>query len=76
MTALTASEIVATSLALAFHDLGLVEVAAFTRPENDASSRVLRRAGFTFLRHVPELERDLRRVNERLPPERRIAGAR
>ena len=53
-----AGEIVEAALALAFRELGLAEVSAFTRPENRASARVLERAGFVFLRHVPELERD------------------
>lgn len=53
-----ASELVQASLELAFRDLGLLEVIAFTRPANRASSRVLAKAGFSFLRHVPELERD------------------
>ena len=53
-----ASELVQASLALAFRDLGLPEVIAFTRPANHASSRVLAKAGFSFLRHVTELERD------------------
>jgi RimJ/RimL family protein N-acetyltransferase len=52
-----ASELVHASLALAFSDLGLPEVIAFTRPANHASSRVLIKAGFTFLRHVSELDR-------------------
>ena len=53
-----ATELVQASLALAFRDLGLPEVVAFTRPANHASSRVLGKSGFVFLRHVPELERD------------------
>lgn len=53
-----ASELVHASLALAFRDLRLPEVVAFTRPANHASSRVLIKAGFIFLRHVAELERD------------------
>jgi ribosomal-protein-alanine N-acetyltransferase len=53
-----ASELVQASLALGFRDLGLPEVIAFTRPANHASSRVLIKAGFLFVRHVAELERD------------------
>lgn len=53
-----ASELVGASLALAFDALGLAEVGAFTRPANHASARVLSKSGFTFVRHVPELERD------------------
>ncbi len=53
-----ASELVQASLGLAFCDLGVPEVIGFTRPANRASSRVLSKAGFTFLRHVTELERD------------------
>ena len=52
------SEIVRTSLDLAFEEIGLPEVVAFTRPENHASRRVLEKSCFTFLRHVAELERD------------------
>ena len=53
-----ASEIVRASLGLAFEVIGLPEVVAFTRPENHPSRRVLDKSGFTFLRHVAELERD------------------
>lgn len=53
-----ASELVQASLALAFRDLGLPQVLAFTRPANHASRRVLVKAGFVFTRHVAELERD------------------
>lgn len=53
-----ASELVQASLALAFRDLRLPEVIAFTRPANHASRRVLMKAGFSFRRHAPELERD------------------
>jgi RimJ/RimL family protein N-acetyltransferase len=57
-----ASELVRASLALAFDELGLAEVGAFTRPANRASARVLRKCGFAFVRHVPELERDQYRI--------------
>jgi RimJ/RimL family protein N-acetyltransferase len=57
-----AGEIVAASLALAFGELGLPEVGAFTRPANRASARVLVRAGFERTGYVPELERDRYRV--------------
>jgi RimJ/RimL family protein N-acetyltransferase len=53
-----AAELIEAALKLAFEDLGLPEVSAFTRPANRASARVLRKAGFVFVRHVPELERD------------------
>ncbi len=53
-----ATELVQTALAHAFDDLGLAEVGAFARPENGASLRVLEKAGFERVEHVPELERD------------------
>ena len=53
-----AGEIVAASLALAFGELGLAEVGAFTRPANRASARVLVRAGFERVGYEPRLERD------------------
>ena len=66
-----AGELVAASLNLAFRDLGLPEVCAFTRPANHASRRVLTRAGFTLVRHVAALERDqyaIRRASWRGAP--------
>ena len=57
-----ATELVRASLALAFDELGLAEVGAFTRPANHASARVLQKCGFAFVRHVPALERDHYRV--------------
>jgi len=53
-----ATELVGASLVLAFGGLRLTEVAAFTRPENAASARVLRKAGFRLRGYVPELERN------------------
>jgi ribosomal-protein-alanine N-acetyltransferase len=53
-----ATELVVASLQLAFRQLGLAEVGAFARPQNRASVRVLQRTGFSFVRYVPELERD------------------
>jgi ribosomal-protein-alanine N-acetyltransferase len=53
-----AAELVEAALRLAFEDLRLPEVSSFTRPANRASARVLRKTGFAFVRHVPELERD------------------
>lgn len=53
-----ATELVRAALRHAFGELALAEVSAFTRRENRASHRVLRKAGFAFLRPVPELERD------------------
>jgi len=61
-----ATELVHASLWLAFRDLGLSEVLAFTRPANHGSRRVLEKAGFAFVRYVPELERDRYRVDRRL----------
>jgi len=57
-----ATELVDASLALAFAELGLAQVGAFTRPANRASARVLQKCGFAFVQHVPELERDQYRV--------------
>jgi RimJ/RimL family protein N-acetyltransferase len=56
---------VRASLALAWGELGLAEVGAFTRPANRASARVLQKCGFAFVRHVPALERDQYRVTPR-----------
>ncbi len=53
-----ATELVTAALELAFRELGLAEVGAFTKPENRGSSRVLEKTGFSFVRYVPELERD------------------
>jgi ribosomal-protein-alanine N-acetyltransferase len=53
-----ATELVLAALQLAFGGLRLAQVLAFTRPENLASQRILRKTGFSFVRHVPELERD------------------
>ena len=53
-----ASELVEAALRLAFQDLQLPEVLAFTRPGNLASRRVLQKAAFEFVRYVAELERD------------------
>jgi RimJ/RimL family protein N-acetyltransferase len=57
-----ATEIVHAALALAFDELELPEVYAFTRPANAASRRVLVKAGFEAVGHVPELERDRYRL--------------
>ena len=61
-----ATELVHASLRLAFRDLGLSEILAFTRPANHGSRRVLEKAGFAFERYVPELERDQYGVGRRL----------
>ena len=52
-----ASELVRASLEYAA-SLGISEVGAFTRPANLASRTVLLKAGFRYVRYVPELERD------------------
>lgn len=57
-----ATELVQASLRLAFDEIGLSEVGAFTRPANQASQRVLEKTGFVFVRYVDELERDQYRI--------------
>ena len=57
-----ATEIVGASLALAFDELGLPAVDAFTRPANRASARVLEKSGFTRVGFEPAIERDRYRV--------------
>jgi RimJ/RimL family protein N-acetyltransferase len=52
-----ASEIVRASPELAFEELGIPEVIAFTRRENIGSQRVLEKAGFKYIDFVPEMER-------------------
>jgi ribosomal-protein-alanine N-acetyltransferase len=58
-----ASEIVAASLGLAFDQLDLAEVRAFTRPANLASARVLEKAGLSFVEYVPQLERNYFKIS-------------
>ena len=53
-----ATELVRASLSLAFESLGLGEVGAFSQPKNRPSQQVLRKAGFAWVRYVPELGRD------------------
>jgi ribosomal-protein-alanine N-acetyltransferase len=60
-----ATELVRAALQLGFDDLELSEIAAFTRPGNWGSQRVLEKAGFAFLRFVPELERRQYRIDRR-----------
>jgi RimJ/RimL family protein N-acetyltransferase len=59
------TELVRASLRLGFEELELGEVLAFTRPGNDASRRVLEKAGFARVGHVPELDRDRYRIERR-----------
>ena len=54
-----AGELVSASIDDADHRLGLPELFAFAMPKNGASRRVLERAGFVAVRHVPEMQRDL-----------------
>ena len=58
-----AGEVVGASLDLAFGDLDLDHVLAFTHPDNLASRRVLEKAGFRRIDHVAELERDRYRID-------------
>ena len=53
-----ATELVASALGHAFHDLSLSRVSAFAMSDNLASIRVLQKCGFTFLRYEPTLERN------------------
>lgn len=53
-----ATELVHASLQLAFRDLGLSHVSAFTRSANHGSRRVLEKAGLRFVRYVSDLERN------------------
>jgi [ribosomal protein S5]-alanine N-acetyltransferase len=50
-------ELVAAAIREADDILRLPKVAAFARPENTASRRLLEKAGFVVIRHVPEMER-------------------
>jgi ribosomal-protein-alanine N-acetyltransferase len=52
-----ATELVATCVDIADHVLKLPVVRAFARPENIGSRRVLEKAGFEVVRHIPEMER-------------------
>ena len=47
-----ATELAHASVALAFDDLGLDEIVAFTLPDNVASRRVMEKAGFVFQREI------------------------
>lgn len=53
-----ATELVASALRHAFHDLSHSRVSAFAMSDNLASIRVLQKCGFTFLRYEPTLERN------------------
>jgi len=52
-----ATELVAACIDLADRVLVLPKIRAFARPENFGSRRVLEKAGFKIIRHVPEMER-------------------
>lgn len=53
-----ATDIVEASLRLAFAEIGLDEVTAFTRPANLGSQRVIAKSHFEFVRYVEEIERN------------------
>jgi RimJ/RimL family protein N-acetyltransferase len=53
-----ASELVRASVDLAFRELKLAALSAFTKAENQASARVLRKAGFWLVSYISELDRD------------------
>jgi RimJ/RimL family protein N-acetyltransferase len=57
-----ATELVMASRDHAFARLGLGELRAFARPENQASVRVLTKCGFQRLRFEPSLQRDHFRI--------------
>jgi RimJ/RimL family protein N-acetyltransferase len=54
-----ASELLAATLAYADAGFDLPEIRAFAHPDNAGSRRVLQKAGFACLRHVPEMNRFL-----------------
>jgi [ribosomal protein S5]-alanine N-acetyltransferase len=47
-----ATELARASIQVAFDDLGLGEIVAFTLPRNAASRRVMEKSGFTFEREI------------------------
>lgn len=47
-----ATELAHTAARIAFDDLGLEEIVAFTLPDNVASRRVMEKAGFTYERDI------------------------
>jgi ribosomal-protein-alanine N-acetyltransferase len=51
------SELAVAALREADQTLKLAKVGAFARPENEASRRLLEKAGFEVVRFVPEMER-------------------
>ena len=61
-----ATELVEAALAHGFVHLDLSEIKAFSRPANEASHRVLERAGFVHVGYEPRLERNAYRVT-RIP---------
>ena len=54
-----ASDLVAVCTTLADQVLRLPELRGFAHPDNIGSRRVLEKAGFTFVREVPEMSRML-----------------
>jgi len=52
-----ATELAMACLRVAERDLGLAAISAFAHPANHASRRVLEKAGFVVVRHVPEMDR-------------------
>ena len=48
-----ATELGAASLEVAFGDLGLADVVAFTLPDNTASRRVMKKLGFVYEKSAP-----------------------
>jgi RimJ/RimL family protein N-acetyltransferase len=65
-----ATELVMASLDHGFAALSLPTIAAFARPENAASARVLERCGFSFVRFEPALDRNHYKVDRDASPSR------
>ena len=65
-----ATELVMASLDHGLTELSLPTIAAFARPDNAASARVLERCGFAFVRFEPALDRNHYKVDRAASPSR------